>query len=97
MFWTVFAQSAWAQPAIGVGRTTGDGASLVCVRLVGVAQTATLLAGTIGALHWPLIAMSVWAQPATVVGDTTGEGAALASGSSVDVGCARPGGRGPGK
>jgi hypothetical protein len=69
-----------------VAGTTGDSAALACVRLVGVAQPATLVAGTTGALLLPLIGLSMWAQTATVVADTTGEGAALTSVSSVDVG-----------
>jgi hypothetical protein len=64
---------------------TGDSADLACVRLVDVAQTATLVAGTTGTLLLPLIALSTWAEPATVVAGPSSEGAALASPPSVRV------------
>jgi hypothetical protein len=36
LLWTLFAWSAWAQPATGVAGTTGEIAALASVRLVGM-------------------------------------------------------------
>jgi hypothetical protein len=74
-----------------VAGTTGEGAALVSVRLVGVGSARHCDGETqkVRALLWPLFDWSAWAQPATVEAETTCERPALASVSSVRVGISR--------
>jgi hypothetical protein len=48
MLFPLIAGSTWAQTATGVVETTGEGADLPSVRLVGVDQVANLVAFTTG-------------------------------------------------
>jgi hypothetical protein len=45
MLWALFPRSAWAQPATVVVDTTVEGASLDCVRLVGVGSAIHFVGG----------------------------------------------------
>jgi hypothetical protein len=64
LLWSLFARSAWAQPATLVAGTTVEGAALASVRSVRVGSASHSLWRTrqVRALLWPLIDRSAWAQ-----------------------------------
>jgi hypothetical protein len=89
LIWPVFGRSSWPQSATVVADTTGEGAALASVRLVGVVPDRYCgFVHEVRALLWPLFLRSAWVQPATVEAVTTGEGAALACLRSVGMGSA---------